>query len=381
MGAITIYAFYVALLLAVFYLVYKWTLASATFFRFNRRVLMGCYALSLLGMPLYDALTAMPDAEAAGGVNYIMEEISMLSDTPAPEWPKVLALVYAVGVVAATVFTGRSIFRIMRVIRRGEHTQCDGYTLVVADSGYAPFSWGRYIVLPTSVADTDMQLIIEHERCHLRHRHWIDLAVAQVMVIFNWFNPAAYLLAKEVQDVHEFEVDNDIVAMGYDEKKYQMLLLRNAVAAGAHRFVDSLTHSRLKARIKMMMSTESRASRRIFAGILLPAVLLVVAGVRNSALAEPLSMIDSASVFAPQLNEVSYSIVHSADGSEAHAIAYTYEGNVTSVKIDLPKNTPAPRIYINGHLSSRAALGALRAGEIEFIVGDNLNNRFILKTK
>lgn len=382
MGAVALYSFYVGLLLAVSYLLYKWTLSSATFFRFNRIVLMSIYAFSLLAVPIYNALSAdVSFGSTANPMAEVEAELSSLSDSAAPIWPRMIAIVYAVGVAAASFFAIRSAGRIVRIIRKGRHSECDGYTLVVTGCGCAPFSWGRYIVVPESVDEKDRQMIIEHERCHLRHRHWIELAVAQIVAVFNWFNPAAYLMIKEVQDVHEFEVDNDVVSQGYDEKEYQMLLLRSAVGSSLHSIADGLTRSRLKTRLRMMMVEKSRPVRRLYACMIMPVVAIAIIGVRNSAFAETLSQIDDAAILTTYIDEVKYSIDTDDNGMQSHSIFYHADGYLTSVKIELAENSPEPKIYINGHVSSRSGLRSLRADKIDFIAGDNRYNRFVIKTK
>lgn len=382
MGSLALYSLYVALLLAVSYLLYKWTLSSATFFRFNRIVLMSIYAFSLLAVPAYNVLSA--DVAVGSTVNPMEEisaEMASLSDTAAPLWPRVIAIVYAIGIAVSLIFAIRSIIRIVCIIKEGRHSKCDGYTLVVTSNACAPFSWGRYIVVPASVDAKDMPLIIEHEKSHLRHRHWIELAVAQIVAIFNWFNPAAYLMIKEVQDVHEFEVDNDVISQGYDEKEYQMLLLRSAVGSSLHSIADGLTRSRLKTRLRMMMTEKSRPTRRLYACMIMPIVTLAIIGVRNSAFAETLSQIDDAAILTTYTDEVKYSIDTTDNGMLSHSIFYHSDGYLTSVSIELAKSGPEPKIYINGHVSSRSGLRGLRADKIDFIVGDNRNNRFVIKTK
>lgn len=382
MGTIASYAFYAGLMLAVFYLVYKWTLASATFFRFNRFVLMAGYAVSLLALPVCNVLTGGVDDNGCEiQFTDIVAEISSVSDTPAPRWPEIVTLIYALGVLVSAIFTLREACRIRRMVKTGLHIPGDSCTIVVTDCQCSPFSWGRYIVLPSSVAEDDRLMIIEHERCHLRHRHWLELAFAQIVVVFNWFNPAAYLLVRELQDVHEFEVDKDVLSKGYDEKRYQMLLLRNTAGRSFHNFVDGLTCSRLKTRLRMMMTEKSRPSRRLLAVIALPAVAVAVVGVRESALAEPLAMIDSAIIIPSEVHEVNYSVSYLSDGSQSHTVYYGTGENITSIKMDIPETTPDPKIYVDGHLSSRNGLSRLRADEIGFVIGDTKSNRFVIRTK
>ncbi len=383
MGTVTLYSFYVALILATFYLLYKWTLATTTFFRFNRVVLMVGYALAMLALPVLNLLTANSecDSTAISHAATIETELNSLSDLPEPTWPEIVTVTYLLGVMAAAALNMRSALRIRHLIKNGAHIRHKSYTMVITDRQCSPFSWGRYIVIPSSIPEEDITMIVEHEKSHLRHHHWLELAVAQIMEIFNWYNPAAYLLKKEVQDVHEFEVDRDVVGKGYDEKAYQMLLLRSSVGASFNNFVNSLTHSRLKTRLQMMMTENSKSSRRLYAFVMLPLTVFVVLGVRNSALAETLSMIDNAAIISSAVNEVIYETKQSETGSISHSVSYKSDGYLSSVKMEQRGDSPEPSIYINGYLSSRSELSRLRADNIIFILCDSRSNRFVIKTK
>ena len=383
MGTVTLYFFYVALILATFYLLYKWTLATTTFFRFNRVVLMAGYALAMLALPVLNLLTANSecDSTAISHAATIETELNSLSDLPEPTWPEIVTVTYLLGVMAAAALNMRSALRIRHLIKSGAHIRHKSYTMVITDRQCSPFSWGRYIVIPSSIPEEDITMIVEHEKSHLRHHHWLELAVAQIMGIFNWYNPAAYLLKKEVQDVHEFEVDRDVVGKGYDEKAYQMLLLRSSVGASFNNFVNSLTHSRLKTRLQMMMTENSKSSRRLYAFVMLPLTVFVVLGVRNSALAETLSMIDNAAIISSAVNEVIYETKQSETGSISHSVSYKSDGYLSSVKMEQRGDSPEPSIYINGYLSSRSELSRLRADNIIFILCDSRSNRFVIKTK
>ncbi len=383
MGTVTLYSFYVALILATFYLLYKWTLATTTFFRFNRVVLMAGYALAMLALPVLNLLTANSecDSTAISHAATIETELNSLSDLPEPTWPEIVTVTYLLGVMAAAALNMRSALRIRHLIKSGAHIRHKSYTMVITDRQCSPFSWGRYIVIPSSIPEEDITMIVEHEKSHLRYHHWLELAVAQIMEIFNWYNPAAYLLKKEVQDVHEFEVDRDVVGKGYDEKAYQMLLLRSSVGASFNNFVNSLTHSRLKTRLQMMMTENSKSSRRLYAFVMLPLTVFVVLGVRNSALAETLSMIDNAAIISSAVNEVIYETKQSETGSISHSVSYKSDGYLSSVKLEQRGDSPEPSIYINGYLSSRSELSRLRADNIIFILCDSRSNRFVIKTK
>lgn len=146
MGTVTLYFFYVALILVTFYLLYKWTLATTTFFRFNRVVLMAGYALAMLALPVLNLLTANSecDSTAISHAATIETELNSLSDLPEPTWPEIVTVTYLLGVMAAAALNMRSALRIRHLIKNGAHIRYKSYTMVITDRQCSPFSWGRF---------------------------------------------------------------------------------------------------------------------------------------------------------------------------------------------------------------------------------------------
>lgn len=97
------------------------------------------------------------------------------------------------------------------------------------------------------------------------HRHYLDLLIGRVVAIMQWWNPIAWLMLREIHDVHEYQADNDVISQGYDRREYQYLLLRKAIGTKYQFMTDSFNHSRLKGRLAMInRSNSSRRSRLAF---------------------------------------------------------------------------------------------------------------------
>lgn len=223
MGALTAYSMSVAIILVLEYIVYKSLLANATFYRFNRVVLLSCYAIALLAIPAADFVTGLFQSSGTavtGGVT--LGAVSAVA-LDAPEGNETviwhaIPLIYIAGMAIVAALTVYSYARMFRIIRRGEKRKIDGATIVISETTVSPFSWGRYLVV--SPADADNSLIIEHELSHIRNRHSIDLIFAQMFIIFNWFNPVAYLMRRELSAVHEYDVDRRILNSGIKASDY-----------------------------------------------------------------------------------------------------------------------------------------------------------------
>lgn len=297
MGAITSYAMTVAIILAVEYIVYKCLLANATFYRFNRFVILMCYVIALLA-PLVRPVMGKLNAEVAGNQQFAVGDIvATMTDTvnePVSDIWLWIPLAYFAGAAVMAAVAIVSYARMLSVIRKGEKRMLDGAVLVVAPVKVSPFSWGKYLVV--SAEDASNRLIVDHELCHIRSAHSLDLIFAQIFLIFNWFNPAAYLMRGELSAAHEYDVDSRMLRAGVDAREYQMLLIRKTVGPGFQSIANSLNHSQLKNRLTMMLKSRSKSVRRLCAAALLPAAVLAVAMTDFPAVASTIANVAAASL-------------------------------------------------------------------------------------
>lgn len=300
MGAVLAYSVNVALLLVLMYVVYKWLLASESFHAFNRGLLLAIYAIALIAAPLTAVVEQFVIEEPSAVSGTSVPAIVAVGDVGAEErpiLPVVLLCVYLAGVV---VMIGRSVViwsRIVRVIASGERQSVGRYRLVVSSQkDIAPFSWCRYIVMSREDYEQASEMIVTHEMQHLRHLHWVDLLIAEAVIIFNWFNPAAWLMRDELQSVHEYQADMAVLRSGVNAKNYQLLLIKKAVGYRFPSLANSLNHSKLKKRIAMMMKNQSKKRARLRAIAIVPAVAVALSVVNQSAVASALSALSCAEI-------------------------------------------------------------------------------------
>lgn len=167
--------------------------------------------------------------------------------------------------------------RLWRLVNSGERTAIGGCTLVVIDRhDIAPFSWGRFIVVSRSEEARAVDLIVGHERAHIRLGHFYDLILAQVVCIIQWYNPASWLMLSELKAVHEYQADRAVIDSGINIHQYQILLIKKTVGIRFQSFANSLNHSNLKKRITMMCKTRTKPARRFRALAAVPALALAM---------------------------------------------------------------------------------------------------------
>jgi TonB family protein len=154
----------------------------------------------------------------------------------------------------------------------------------------------HYIVLSRKDYAENSRAILTHERAHIRLRHSVDLLLADVCILVQWFNPAAWLVKHELQQVHEFEADDEVLRQGIDAKNYQILLIEKAVGTRLYSMANSLNQSSLKKRITMMLKKKSNPWARAKYLFVLPLTAAALTAFARPEITEALRPISSVKV-------------------------------------------------------------------------------------
>ena len=279
MGMFFIYSIKVAICLAAFYLFYKLLLSRDTFHAFNRATLLLLMLLSLV-LPFVNISVDEPTV-AYDGMVQIEQLLAMgvVDDGPAPSGPTLIQVLFAIYIIGVALFLVGEICSLVRLHRliSGKYsvTTADGIKIVVIDDDVAPFSWFNNIVISRSDYESGRSEILIHEKAHIARRHSLDIMLCNMLLIFQWFNPAAWLLRRELQNIHEYEADEAVIQSGADASEYQLLLIRKAVGERLFSMANNLNHNSLKKRITMMLIKKSNPWNR--AKILLTVPVAAVA--------------------------------------------------------------------------------------------------------
>lgn len=310
MGAFGLYLVKVSVCLILFYLFFKVFMSRETFFRFNRFVLLGgilvCTLLPFLRLEMKGQPTFVqghflqleavflqsdeipPQFTEEGESVTAGKEDAVISDRAGGEtgtWgsakPYLFIGFYILGGVVVLISLFMAYVKMVRIIRSNRNVALDGYTLVLSDVPVCPFCWGKYIVMAENDYENHLDEILMHERMHLMKHHTLDLLIMEGFIVLFWFNPAVWLLKKELQEVHEYEADHEVLNQGIDATKYQLLLVKKAAGARLYSIANSFNHSKLKNRITMMLKEKSSQWARLKVLLfILPTALLMLAFAR-----------------------------------------------------------------------------------------------------
>lgn len=299
------YILHVTVITTVCFLFYKLLLQKETFYRLNRWTLMGCLAVSftlpLLPVPRdwswRESLAAKPETplRLVTPVNPVkslappvvvkakpvrqlpdltmkepdmeMQETAASADQPVPVSrpavsPAVVVLqwlfyLYGFGLV---LFGGNFLLQMAVLLYQsyGRPVIRDGRFRIVEVSGNrAPCSFGNTIFINPANYDweTYNQILI-HEKVHISGRHTLDILLAEIAVVLQWFNPFAWLYRREVENNLEFLTDASVLEQ-VERSAYQLSLLRVSAPHLPFSITNNYNQSLLKRRIVMMNSKRS----------------------------------------------------------------------------------------------------------------------------
>ena len=307
MGVFFIYILKSSVCLVLFYLFFRLLLSKETFHRFNRMALLGVLFFSLL-IPCIE-VTTRHQVEVQQAVLSIEQLLLMaeleatpanvgaVQETPTLSWVQIVLLVYLAGILFLVCRNIYSLICLFRLVHSGKHEKLEkGVTLVVHNQEIAPFSWMKYIVISRKDLEENGREILIHEMAHIHHRHSVDLLVADICIFFQWFNPGAWLLKQELQNVHEYEADETVINEGVNAKEYQLLLIKKAVGTRLYSMANSFNHSKLKKRITMMLKEKSNPWARLKYLYVLPLAAIAVTAFARPEISEKMEEISAVKV-------------------------------------------------------------------------------------
>jgi hypothetical protein len=167
--------------------------------------------------------------------------------------------IYWCGVVIFGVNLLIQLISVLYKVSKSEVIYDGRYRIVELDDDKAPCSFGNYIFINPAKYDWDTyNQILIHEKVHVQQYHTLDLIIAEIMVVFQWFNPLAWLYRKEIENNLEFLTDHTVIDR-YQVKQddYQLNLLKVSVPNYAMTITTNYNQSLLKQRIMMMNSRRS----------------------------------------------------------------------------------------------------------------------------
>ena len=247
--------------IVLFYAFYRLFFYKDTFFGWRRTALLCFFAVSA-AVPLLNIQTWITEQEPMVAMadlyaSVVLPELTVGTEAAPTDWKSILseyANIAYWGIAALLMI--RLVVQLAGIIRlacRCRKIQIGNTSIHLLPKADGPFSFFHWIFIhPSSHTEEEFNEILTHEQTHARQWHSIDVIISELVCIFCWCNPFAWLMKREIRTNLEYMADARVLENGYDSKTYQYHLLGLSHQKAAATIYNSFNVLPLKKRIKMM---------------------------------------------------------------------------------------------------------------------------------
>ncbi len=287
METLLTYLFKASILLSIFYLIYYFLLKRDTFFIVNRHFFILGILISLFlpflefttityienaNLLVTETIPLVPARDNAALINNVSENSA--SKTNPFNWWQIGFMAYGIGILVFLIRFGVQLLSLRRLIYLKENPSNEPFNLIEVEKDIAPFSFFNTIVYnPSLHSSQELDMILTHEKVHAKQYHTIDLLISNIIVVFLWFNPFAWLYKKSLEQNLEFIADQEAINQISSTKEYQLALV-NVSSSNYTAITNNFYQSLIKKRIIMLNKKPSKRKNLLKFAIILPLLSL-----------------------------------------------------------------------------------------------------------
>lgn len=281
------YLFYIgkaAIAAGAFYIAFLLLFQNQKHFTFNRIYLPVSLALSFV-IPLITFTTV----KYIEPVNFDLNSFAYLAPASGEiiqpdfvfEWYHYLFGLYLLGTVGFLLHLLLGHLKAINIIQKSRIQKIFNNLVNITPKDVHPFSFfSKIVVSEKTLSHPDLEMIVSHENIHVSEKHTLDILFTEVMFLFQWFNPFAWLLKDAVKNNLEYKTDHEI-AKHYNPQNYQLAMVTLADKQGIAPFLTALNGSQLKNRIVMMKKKTENKYAFVKQLVVLPLLAVLVMGLAN----------------------------------------------------------------------------------------------------
>jgi len=279
--------------LAIVYVFYHFLLRRLTFYTSNRWYLL-LYSASSFLIPLINVSSLLEKNELRKG--NIVQFISAFPSTSKVNHevlthPSSYFLMKEIGAWLLFIFAtgvlfmlGRLLLQCVSLLKVKKNSTLlfrDNVAIFQVNKPIIPFSIGNSIFINQHLHNEDeLKEIIRHEFIHVKQKHSIDILLGELLCVFNWYNPFAWMIRRAIRINLEFITDNKVLESGLDKKEYQRLLLK-VIGISQFSLSTPFNFSSLKKRIAMMNKKATAKVQLLRLLLLLPVLAVILLAFRS----------------------------------------------------------------------------------------------------
>jgi hypothetical protein len=263
--AALVYLVKVSAYLCLCYLLYQLVFHRLPYHNWNRMLILGMVAFSLLA-PL---LPSSPWSVVAPFRNVVIG-YPATGQLSALVW---IVILYGTGLLFAALRFCRDGIRVWRMVYRQNPERKEGCLLVHPAAVNASFF--KLIFLRGDLEEDHLRAVLLHERYHVRRWHSLDNTFMEVVKLLMWFHPLMYGFHRLLREVHEFETDAFMKGQMAPREYAHLLLHLNSPASLA--LCNAYNVDPLTRRIHLLFHKPNTVLRKRTYLLLIPFLVLSLA--------------------------------------------------------------------------------------------------------
>lgn len=148
-----------------------------------------------------------------------------------------------------------------------------GIRIIELKNSQEAFSFFNSVFIGDKLQGKERIIILKHELMHVREKHSLDVLFFEIQRILFWFNPLVYINQKEVQSLHEYIVDQQMVQEN-GRQEYCNSMLTQLFKAPKLSFINTFyKQSLIKKRIAMLSKKESKSNAKLKYVFVVPVIM------------------------------------------------------------------------------------------------------------
>jgi hypothetical protein len=262
MPALILYLLKINIALVLFYLAYRFALRRLTFYTLNRFFLVSAIVFSS-GYSFIDVSDIFrKNAEINSKLLVIVPDWGSVQQVVLPvtsfDYWQLLVIIFWIGVVLMAFRLLTQLISLYKIHRSSTEGILNNYKIRRLNKEITPFSFWQSIYLnPSQHQKEELATILQHEEIHVKEWHTLDVLLAEISVVFYWFNPGVWLMKQAIKENLEFITDRKVLNSGLDSRTYQYSLVRMIFSPQDYSLVNNFSFISIKKRIIMMNKKQS----------------------------------------------------------------------------------------------------------------------------
>ncbi len=288
MEALALYLLKVHIAIALLYAVYYLAVKNELFFHLNRFILLAIilfsFSLPLLPSISFDIKSSSENIGAALNSFAYQDlikgrEVAKFDDEiqirRLSGFVTSLLTFYLCGTLFFVMKFFGQVSNVMALIRNADKVN-DGRSDFLDPRDNVPaFSFFNSIVINADQHDeAQLNLIIAHEKAHVRQMHSADIIIAELASVILWGNPFAKALKNAIRMNLEFLADQEVLDQGFDKTAYQWSIVAPYLQQNEYPLTN-LYNSKPKQRIERMNAGGKSLVRLYKYALIIPVIAFI----------------------------------------------------------------------------------------------------------